>query len=155
MGNLRGGVISITFFPPRPRFSPIGQRKVQKSDFRCLPGALNRGINIFFPFFQVFTDFVDEYKVRSAMKLFFSRNSCLIYSAISNEWFGKQFFLPYAGLWAAYRMQNVFFSYLMKLTTCKLLLSLKWWKPHYNVFFSFKIIVILKNYLFLNQFWRQ
>ena len=92
LGNLRGGVISITFFPPRPRFSPIGQRKVQKSDFRCLPGAVNRGINIFFPFFQVFTDFVDEYKVRSAMKLFFSRNSCLIYSAISNEWFGKQFF---------------------------------------------------------------
>ena len=84
LGNLRG-VISITFFPPRPRFSPIGQRKVQKSDFRCLPGAVNRGINIFFPFFQVFTDFVDEYKVRSAMKLFFSRNSCLIYSAISNE----------------------------------------------------------------------
>ena len=143
LGNLRG-VISITFFPPRHRFSPKGQRKVQKSDFRCLPGAVNRGINIFFPFFQVFTDFVDEYKVRSAMKLFFSRNSCLIYSAISNEWFGKQFFLPYAGLWAAYRMHNVFFSYLMKLTTCKLLLSLKWWKPCVYSSFSFRIIPFSK-----------
>ena len=72
----------MTFLPPRPHFPPIGQRKVQKSDLRCLSGAVNREINIFFSFFQVFTDFVVEYKVRSAMKYFFSRNSRSIYSAI-------------------------------------------------------------------------
>ena len=91
-GWFKGGVISITFFPPRPRFSPIGQRKVQKSDFRWLSGAVNRGINNFFTFFQVSNSFVDEFKVRSAMKLYFSRNSCLIYSAITNEWFWKSYF---------------------------------------------------------------
>ena len=68
LGNLRG-VISITFFPQRPRFSPIGQRKVKKKDFRWLSGSVNRGI-IFFPIFQVFNGFVDEFKVRSAMIFF-------------------------------------------------------------------------------------